>query len=68
MVLRALGFDPSQEEIVNLIKEFENDKSEILSQESWKIDFQRFLEIIIYKMNERDSEENIRKVLILCLY
>lgn len=66
MVLRALGFDPSQEEIVNLIKEFENDKSEILSQESWKIDFQRFLEIIIYKMNERDSEENIRKVLNLC--
>ena len=63
MVLRALGFDPSQEEIVKLIKEFDSKSDyEELTEESWKIDFQRFLEIIIFKMNEKDTEDNIRKV------
>ena len=61
--MRALGFDPSQEEIVKLIKEFDTKSDyEELTEESWKIDFQRFLEIIIFKMNEKDTEDNIRKV------
>ena len=63
MVLRALGFDPSQEEIIKLIKEFDSKSDfEELTEESWKIDFQRFLEIIIFKLNEQDTVENIRKV------
>jgi hypothetical protein len=45
--LRALGFDPSNEEIVKLIKELDR---EIKSLEEEMIDFQEFLEIMIVKM------------------
>ena len=66
-MLRALGFDPNQEEILKLIKEFDNNKENIKEEkrESWQIDFERFLKIIIYKMDERDTEDNIIKVLII---
>ena len=60
VVFRALGFDPTNEEIAKLVSDFETE-TDTSSDEEKKIDFQRFLEIIIYKMVEPDSDENIRK-------
>ena len=59
VVLRALGFDSHKEEIVKILKEinFEEENININS----KIDFQKFLNIIIYKMGEKETEENIKK-------
>lgn len=59
VVLRALGFDTQKEEILKMLKEINFDKDDITIES--KIDFQRFLNIIIYKMGERESDENIRK-------
>jgi len=46
-VLRALGFDPTNEEIMNLVKELDKDISDI---DSCKIDFEEFLKIMVAKM------------------
>jgi len=47
VVLRALGFDPSNEEILNLVKGLGKENESI---ETTRIDFQEFLEIMIFKM------------------
>lgn len=60
MVLRALGFDPSNEEISNLIRDLGNGKENAKFDET-KIDFQEFLEIMIVKMSQKDSNEDIQK-------
>ena len=52
MVLRALGFDPSNEDIIQLIKELGKEESNF---EKASIDFQEFLEIMIVKMSMPDS-------------
>lgn len=45
--MRALGFDPSNDEIVNLVKSLGRENENI---DNAKIDFQEFLEIMIFKM------------------
>jgi centrin-1 len=47
VVLRALGFDPSNDEIIMLIRELGKN---ITKLEEYRIDFQEFLEIMIAKM------------------
>ena len=54
VVLRALGFDPSTDEISNLIRDLGNGKENAKFDET-KIDFQEFLEIMIVKMSQKDS-------------
>lgn len=44
VALRALGFEPSKDEIKSLIGDFDKDQS-------GRIDFQEFLEIMITKMS-----------------
>ena len=52
MALRALGFEPSKEEIKNLIGNFDKDGS-------GRIDFHEFLDIMITKMSEKDSAQEL---------
>ncbi|KAL4476169.1 hypothetical protein ABPG74_009902 [Tetrahymena malaccensis] len=58
VVLRALGFDPTKEEIVKLIKELGKGEKQYDTQ---RIDFQEFLNIMMVKMNQKDSQEDIQK-------
>jgi len=46
VVLRALGFDPTNEEIMILVKELDKEFSDI----DTRIDFEEFLKIIVAKM------------------
>ena len=62
VVLRALGFDPSNEEIVKLIKDLGRSEGKIDTQ---KIDFQEFLEIMIVKMSQKDTGSDIDKAFTL---
>ena len=48
VALRALGFEPSKDELKNLIGNFDKDNS-------GRIDFHEFLDIMITKMSEKDS-------------
>eukprot|EP01017_Pseudomicrothorax_dubius_P003710 TRINITY_DN1058_c0_g1_i2.p1 TRINITY_DN1058_c0_g1~~TRINITY_DN1058_c0_g1_i2.p1 ORF type:complete len:212 (+),score=73.51 TRINITY_DN1058_c0_g1_i2:114-749(+) len=57
VVLRALGFDPTNEEIDKLIKDLGRDDR----ADAKKIDFQEFLEIMIVKMSQKDTPEDIDK-------
>ena len=59
VVLRALGFDSHKEEIIKILKEikYEDEYIDI----NTKIDFQKFLNIIIFKMGEKETDENIKK-------
>lgn len=58
VVLRALGFDPSNEEIIELIREL---RSDVQKLEDEMIHFQEFLEIMIVKMSQKDTVEDIKK-------
>ena len=58
VVLRALGFEPTTEEIQKLIRDIGKEDKSFDDQ---KIDFQEFLEIMIVKMSQKDSEEDIDK-------
>lgn len=58
VVLRALGFECYLEETNKILKEIE-DEANIDS--NGKIDFQTFLNVILYKMSEKETEENIQK-------
>lgn len=58
VVLRALGFDPTNDEIYNLIKSLGRDDTK---QDISRIDFQEFLEIMIVKMSQKDTPEDIDK-------
>jgi Ca2+-binding EF-hand superfamily protein len=57
-VLRALGFDPTSEEIVKLIRDLGKGDQKF---DSTRIDFQEFLEIMIVKMSQKDSLDDIKK-------
>ena len=46
-MLRALGFDPTNEEILILVKELDK---EIIDIDSTRIDFEEFLKIMVVKM------------------
>jgi len=48
VALRALGFEPTKEEIKNLIGDSDKDGS-------GRIDFREFLNIMIFKMGQKDS-------------
>jgi len=50
--LRALGFEPTKEEIKNLIGDFDKDGS-------GRIDFHEFLSIMITKMSQKDSAQEL---------
>ena len=50
--MRALGFEPTKEEINSLINKADKDRSQ-------RIDFQEFLEIMITKMSEKDSAQEL---------
>lgn len=58
VVLRALGFDPTKEEILKLITDL--GKGDV-KFDNTRIDFQEFLEIMIEKMSQKDSPEDIEK-------
>ncbi|KAM3130414.1 hypothetical protein pb186bvf_017513 [Paramecium bursaria] len=62
VVLRALGFDPTQEEIVKLIKDLGRGDNKY---DTTKIDFQEFLEIMIVKMSLKDNHDDIKKAFLL---
>ena len=65
VALRALGFEPSKEDIIALIKDTEppsaaaDQKKEMNRDKTLKIDFSQFLEIMIKKMSEKDSTAEI---------
>ena len=56
--MRALGFEPTIEEIQKLIRDIGKEDKNVDDQ---RIDFQEFLEIMIVKMSQKDSEEDIEK-------
>ena len=58
VALRALGFNPTKEEIKKLI-------AESGEGDSMRVDFQQFLEILILKMSERDSQAELDKAFAL---
>jgi calcium-binding protein CML len=58
VVLRALGFDLNNEEIYKLLRGLDEESNENVDN---KIDFQKFLQIIIVKISEKESDENLRK-------
>ena len=54
VALRALGFEPSKDELKALIGNFDKDGS-------GRIDFHEFLDIMITKMSEKDSQQELDK-------
>ncbi len=56
VAMRALGFEPKKEEIKKMIADIDKD-------DSGTIDFSEFLEMMTAKMSEKDSREEIRKVI-----
>lgn len=62
VVLRALGFDLNNEEIFKLLRGLDDEEGEANDN---KIDFQKFLQIIIVKISEPESDENLRKSFLL---
>merc|ERR1719291_1677399 len=52
--MRALGFEPTKEEIKKMISDIDRDGS-------GTIDFNEFLEMMTAKMSEKDSREEILK-------
>ena len=54
---RALGFEPKKEEVKKMIADIDKDGS-------GTIDFEEFLTMMTAKMGERDSKEEILKVLL----
>ncbi len=56
VVLRALGFESNIEETNKILQEIEED---VKMDDDGKIDFQTFLNVILFKMSEKETEENI---------
>ena len=54
VAMRALGFEPSKEEIRKLISQIDKDKD-------GNVDFSEFLTMMTMKMGERDSKEEMVK-------
>ena len=57
VALRALGFDPSKEELRKMILDVEG-KEKVGSGQN-RIDFAEFLEIMINKMSEKDTSPDL---------
>ena len=55
VVMRALGQNPTDEEIVEMINEVDEDKS-------GEIDFDEFCKLMIKKMSENEPEEELFEV------
>merc|ERR1711907_61781 len=53
VVLRALGYDPSKEDVEKLVARFDNSKTGAL-------DFSEYMNLLIDKMSENDSPEDIQ--------
>lgn len=58
VVLRALGFDPTKDDIEKLKEDIGKSNKQ---KDQEKIDFQEFLEIMILKMSQKDSIDDIDK-------
>lgn len=58
VALRALGFEPKQEEIKKLLSEI-NSNTEKTEQNSNSLDFNDFVTIMEIKMAEQETEEEI---------
>ena len=58
VALRALGFTPTKDEIKSLISQSDKDNS-------MRVDFQQFLDILILKMSEKDSQAELDKAFAL---
>jgi centrin-1 len=56
VILRALGFDPSNEELEKLV----DNKNEKKSDEKDTIDFQEFMDIMLIKIEEKLSLDDIK--------
>ena len=54
MVMRALGKNPTEEELHNMVKQLDAD-------DEGTIDFPEFLTMMARKMKDTDSEEEIRE-------
>lgn len=54
VAMRALGFDVKKQEVLNLMKEYDRDST-------GQIEYHDFLEIMTYKISERDPVEEILK-------
>eukprot|EP00658_Telonema_sp_P-2_P023134 TRINITY_DN19263_c0_g1_i3.p1 TRINITY_DN19263_c0_g1~~TRINITY_DN19263_c0_g1_i3.p1 ORF type:complete len:158 (-),score=60.63 TRINITY_DN19263_c0_g1_i3:146-619(-) len=53
VVLRALGYDPSKEDVERLVARFDNSKTGAL-------DFSEYMDLLIEKMSEDDCPEDIQ--------
>ena len=53
MALRALSFDPTKQELNELIKKYDTNNT-------GRIDFHEFLNIMLYKMSESNSDSQIQ--------
>ena len=60
VALRALGFDPSKDELKKMINEVEG--KEKVGSGQGRIDFAEFLEIMINKMSEKDNSPDLGPV------
>lgn len=59
VALRALGFEPRKDEIKKLISDLNTEQKE--KDNSNTIDYTEFLQIMTAKMNEKESEEEIKR-------
>ncbi len=59
VVLCALGFELSNEDILRLIRSLEDE--EAAEDIDIKIDFQKFLQIIMLKISEKETDDNLKK-------
>ena len=55
-IMRSLGIYPSNEEVLEMLKEVDTDKS-------GKIDFEEFLDLFTKKINEPDTEEEAEEMI-----
>ena len=59
VALRALGFEPKKDEIKGLISDLSSDQKD--KENTNNIDYKEFLQIMTAKMNEKESEEEIKR-------
>ncbi|KAM3130323.1 hypothetical protein pb186bvf_017540 [Paramecium bursaria] len=59
VALRALGFEPSKDEIKELIQNLNNDQKD--KENTNTIDYNEFLQIMTTKMNAKESQEEIER-------
>jgi len=59
VALRALGFEPKKDEIKKLISDLNTEQKD--KENTNTIDYTEFLQIMTAKMNEKESEEEIKR-------